>query len=58
MRSVPYAVHSLSTIPWMRLMWLLLEQMNWNRHSTGSWRSMRAPARARWVVMVAVAEIL
>ena len=42
-KAEPYALHKCSTIPPMREMWLLDEQMNWNRHSTGGWRSMRAP---------------
>ena len=44
---VPYAEHRRSTMPCMRLMWLFEEQMNWNRHSTGGWRSMRAPMGGR-----------
>ena len=35
-------------MPAILAMWLLLEHMKENRHSTGSWRSTRAPAR-RWV---------
>ncbi len=38
-------------LAWMRLMWLLEEQMNCMRHSSGSWRSSRAPAggaATRW----------
>ena len=42
---VPYAAHRRSTIPWMRLMWLLLLQMKEKRHSAGSCRSMRHPGR-------------